>query len=716
MVPTTISQCPSTEFLADFVAGTLSENEADSVCQHIVDCVNCRLKIDEMVSDSDSLLKALRNPASRREPETVDAQLDDMLFSAANRIPAEQAAHSDFRPSRQPNVQLATFVNCLRKSGLYENEIVDFWLYDIAPSDSLNFARELVAQKKLTPFQAGLLLRGRHKGLVLGNYIVLEKLGRGGMGHVYKARHRKMGRVVCLKVLHATGKRKPELVERFRREAQAVAALSHPNIVVAHDADEALGLHFLVMEFVPGSDLARHIHENGPMPVHEAVQLVLQVANALQYAHGVGVVHRDIKPHNLLLDDSGTIKILDMGLARFDSILTDSPDAVTNNFSMTNSGVVIGTVDYMAPEQALNSRNADHQSDIYSLGCTLHFLLTGKPLYSGETVMEILVAHREGDVPTLSNADPTCPPALDAIFQRMVAKNREERYASMEEAASDLQAFLDGHQPAAISLVPMKLRSLGEQWLQSRLGIAALLLLATLFGIVIGHYLPKSDNSTDSNNLAQSAGDGSRETGTEQQVRRARSSALPNPEAHPNILANNGPGRALIVLPHHWFYEDNYLSLKKALSKRGVDIVTASSRMGNARPKHWEIRPVPIDITLDQARIEDFDMIVFIGGNTGEFTHKNKYMQEVTRKILAASLDKPRVLAGIQNGFEPVKEAIQSLSCARDCTYKKTRQMLVGYPRNHRARFVQLNHAGGAYNLVAMAFEELLPDRRGGKR
>ena len=182
------------------------------------------------------------------------------------------------------------------------------------PRNGEQLARELVRQKKLTAYQAQQIYAGQGRSLVLGNYLILDQLGQGGMGLVLKAEHRRMKRLVALKVLSPKVTRTPEAVRRFQREAEAAARLTHPNIVIAHDADEASGTHFLVMEYVEGTDLSSLVTKRGPLPLDQALDCILQAARGLEYAHQHGVVHRDIKPSNLLLDRQGTIKILDMGL------------------------------------------------------------------------------------------------------------------------------------------------------------------------------------------------------------------------------------------------------------------------------------------------------------------------------------------------------------------------------------------------------------------
>ena len=182
------------------------------------------------------------------------------------------------------------------------------------PATAEELANELYREGKLTKFQAQAIYQDKTRGLVVGNYVVLDRLGKGGMGQVYKAQHRKMKRVVALKVLPSASTQSSESVKRFQREVEAAAKLSHPNIVTAYDADEARGIHFLVMEYVDGCDLSSLVKTHGPLSVATAVDYIVQAARGLEYAHGKGVIHRDIKPHNLLFDKQKTVKVLDMGL------------------------------------------------------------------------------------------------------------------------------------------------------------------------------------------------------------------------------------------------------------------------------------------------------------------------------------------------------------------------------------------------------------------
>jgi len=316
-------------------------------------------------------------------------------------------------------------------------------------NDAQAVARELVARKKLTPYQAVALYQGKGQQLVLGNYVILDKLGQGGMGMVLKAEQRRLKRVVAIKVMSQAAMKSPDAVKRFHREVEAAAKLTHPHIVAALDANEARGVHFLVMDYVEGSDLAALVKKNGPLPVVLAMQCILHAARGLEYAHSQGVVHRDVKPANLLLDKNGTVKILDMGLAR----LTDAASGVAAA-GLTQSGSIMGTVDYMSPEQALHTKYANRPADIYSLGCSLYYLLTGTCVYAGESLMEKLLAHREQPIPSLSATRAEVPPAVDSVFHKMVAKKPEDRYASMTDVIRDLEACLGGGPVSAPAASP----------------------------------------------------------------------------------------------------------------------------------------------------------------------------------------------------------------------------------------------------------------------
>ncbi len=334
-------------------------------------------------------------------------------------------------------VPLETVVKQLTDSGIIApGKLEDFIPPKAHPKSVEELVEKLVKHNHLTKFQAQNAKAGKARALILGNYTILDKIGAGGMGQVFKAKHRRMDRIVAIKMLPAAMLRDAEAVARFEREVQAAARLRHTNIVAADDADEANGVHFLVMEYIEGSDLSALVRKNGPLSISEAVNYILQAARGLEYAHKNGVIHRDIKPANLLLNSEGTLKVLDMGLARIES----DGNAATQA-QLTGTGAVMGTVDYMAPEQALKTKTADARADIYSLGCSLYYLLSGKATYDGDSIMEKLLAHREQPIPSLRDVQADVPKQVETIFRKMVAKKVKDRYQTMTEVVAALEAL-----------------------------------------------------------------------------------------------------------------------------------------------------------------------------------------------------------------------------------------------------------------------------------
>ncbi len=310
-------------------------------------------------------------------------------------------------------------------------------------------AAGLVQLGKLTSYQASCLLDGLPHPLLLKQYLIRDVIGAGGMGRVFLALHREMDRPVAVKLLHADAVASPEAIQRFQQEVKAAARLVHPNIVTAFDAGEADGQHYLVMEYVAGQTLSQVVKQ-GVVSIADAASYTLQTARGLDFAHSHGVVHRDIKPANLLRDEGGTVKILDMGVARFN----DMENEEESTMGLTNDGVIMGTVDFMSPEQALNSRHADHRSDIYSLGCTLYYLLAGKPVFEGQTVVEKIIAHRGTPLPSIEEVRPDAPSGLNSILQRMMAKDPQQRYQETARLVADLEDFLGIGQKTVIASSP----------------------------------------------------------------------------------------------------------------------------------------------------------------------------------------------------------------------------------------------------------------------
>jgi serine/threonine protein kinase len=332
------------------------------------------------------------------------------------------------------------FLDLMRKSGVVEEKRLDAQMERLraagsAPNEPSKLAGILVASGILTHFQAEQFLLGKWRRFTIGKYKVLERLGSGGMGSVYLCEHKLMRRRVAVKVLPPAKAEDSSSLERFYREARAVAALDHPNIVRAYDIDQDDKLHFLVMEHVDGSNLQEIVKKTGPMDVLRAAHYMRQSALGLQHAHETaGLVHRDIKPGNILVDRNGIVKILDMGLARF---FHDEEDILTRKYDEN----VLGTADYLAPEQIVDSHVVDIRADIYSLGVTFFFCLTGKPLFSEGSVAQKLIWHQTRQPKPLRSVRPDVPEEFAAILEKMMAKDPSQRYPTPQAVAVALEPF-----------------------------------------------------------------------------------------------------------------------------------------------------------------------------------------------------------------------------------------------------------------------------------
>ncbi|MBN9517295.1 protein kinase, partial [bacterium] len=322
-------------------------------------------------------------------------------------------------------------IDLIRKSGIASAAFDS----DALPPEPQKAAGVLVQKGVITRFQAQQLLLGRHKGFRLGAYVILEQLGRGGMGVVYLAEHQELRRKVAIKVLVVGKEEDAKLAaERFFREARAAAALDHPNIVRLFDVCRHGDTPYLVMEYVEGETLQQAIDRDGGLPYTAAADAVAQAAAGLQHAHEKGFVHRDIKPGNLMRDKTGVVKILDMGLARSST----TEDKLTERL---DAGAVVGTADFIAPEQALNSPNVDIRADIYSLGASFFALATGKPPFAGNTTQKLL-QHQMAAAPSLSAIDATLPKGLAGVVAKMLAKKPQERFQTPAEVIAALAPWL----------------------------------------------------------------------------------------------------------------------------------------------------------------------------------------------------------------------------------------------------------------------------------
>lgn len=334
---------------------------------------------------------------------------------------------------------IESFLDLTRKSGLVDATRLGLYLDRLEavqpiPEDPKEMANVLVRDAVLSRFQADQLLSGKWRGFYVGKYRVIERIGIGGMGQVYLAEHRTMKRRYAIKVLPRAKASDPAALERFEREARAGGSIDHPNIVRAYDKDQDGDLHYLVMDFVDGCSLSEIVHASGPLDPQRAGHYMYQAALGLQHAHDSGLIHRDIKPANILIDREGTVKILDMGLARF---FNDHEDMITKKYDET----VLGTADYLSPEQAIDSHGVDIRSDIYSLGCTFFYTLTGQPPFGEGSVAQKLIWHQTRTPRPVHELRPGVPAELEAILAKCMMKKVEDRFSTPEELIEALKPY-----------------------------------------------------------------------------------------------------------------------------------------------------------------------------------------------------------------------------------------------------------------------------------
>lgn len=334
-----------------------------------------------------------------------------------------------------PDTSEISFTHAALRSGLVNRQQIDRVTQRIGHNDEASMAATLVRSGVLTQYQSDQLTAGRTK-LNLGPYVITDWIGQGGMGQVFKAVHRVMGRVCAVKVLPLE-KSTEASRDSFMREIRLQAELDHPNVVRAYDAGRDGSVHYLVTELVPGTDLRNLIRNDGPLPQSNAISIIVQVARGLQYAHDIGLIHRDIKPGNILVTQQGNAKLSDIGLATWTMGLQDDPRA----------GKIVGTADYLSPEQIQTPGEIDHLSDIYSLGCTLYFCVTGKVPYPGGDAKSKCRRHRE-ETPLHPRkyADDLTEEFVDIIAD-MMEKDPRQRLQSATEVAQRLERIRSNQAP-----------------------------------------------------------------------------------------------------------------------------------------------------------------------------------------------------------------------------------------------------------------------------
>jgi serine/threonine protein kinase len=353
-------------------------------------------------------------------------------------------------------------LNLMRKSGVIEENRLTGYIENhksVAPlpENPRELADSMIRDGVLTFFQAEQFMHGRWRRFTIGKYKVLEHIGSGGMGSVYLCEHKFMRRRAAIKVLPAAKAADPSALERFYREARAVAALDHPNIVRAYDVDVEENLHYLVMEYVDGSSLIEIVKKVGPISHIRIAHYISQSALGLQHAHeAANLVHRDIKPGNIIVDRNGAVKVLDLGLARF---FKDEDDMLTKKFDEN----VLGTADYLAPEQVLDSHSVDIRADVYSLGATAYYCLTGLTPFGEGTVSQKLIWHQTRKPKSILSIRPDMPPSFVAVIEKMMAKNPADRYQTPADVAVALKPWTASPipPPPAIEMPQLSLAAQG---------------------------------------------------------------------------------------------------------------------------------------------------------------------------------------------------------------------------------------------------------------
>jgi serine/threonine protein kinase len=330
------------------------------------------------------------------------------------------------------------FLKTVLRSGLMDRAQLQEALRDVPREqrdDPQALADHLVRKGKLSRFQAGKILRGTGKGLLLGHFQVLAPIGRGGMGTVYLARDERSGELVALKLLPPSRWRGEErLLARFQREMELSRRVAHPHLAWTYESGLCERIYYLAMEYIPGKNLSRVVAEGGPLHVPRAARLMAEVASALEHAHNQGLIHRDLKPSNIMITPNDHAKVLDLGLALMQGEQADLS-------VIGGQGYIVGTMDYIAPEQSADSTAVDRRSDIYALGCTLYFALTGRPPFPGGTSLDKVRRHRTEEPTPLLELAPAVPFGFAQLIRRMMAKDPDARPSSAAAVEEELRAW-----------------------------------------------------------------------------------------------------------------------------------------------------------------------------------------------------------------------------------------------------------------------------------
>ncbi len=323
-------------------------------------------------------------------------------------------------PPKGGTTNQETFLKAILRSGLLTREQLDAALRGLSQevrADPRALANHLIRTGRLSSYQASKLLKGAALGLILGPFQVLAPIGKGGMSTVYLARDARSGQLVALKVLPPKKARRQErLLARFRREMEISRRVAHPNLAWTYEVGVEQGVYYIAMEFIPGKSLYRLVAEQGPLEARRAARLFVEVCSALAHAHEQGLIHRDLKPSNIMVTPNDHAKVLDLGLALVQG------ESSADRQVVGGAGYVVGSMDYIAPEQTTDSSRVDARSDVYGLGCSLYYTLSGRPPFPGGTTLEKIQCHRSEEPTWLGTLNRSVPPELAQLVHRMMAK------------------------------------------------------------------------------------------------------------------------------------------------------------------------------------------------------------------------------------------------------------------------------------------------------